>query len=301
MRKALFMQALLFSITIQCFSQTAKLTEWPKLIDTHECEAAKQLCSGFVDSGDISQKVESQKCLANVALCGHDVVLLQGDDAGGGTLSGGYTPEAVDDALVHLNLGLKLAPQDLSIHQGRLHILEASARYSDMVTALDESCTIYKGSDALQAWLAYAAELADLRQTHDGLAFMKVLDRHYPDSPDVLANVGAFLSMLKRPAEAIPYLQRAVQLAPKDPINVWDLGKAYDLTDQIELADKWYQKGLSLQTENEQLSESSCLYAHFVEQKLHDRERACFLEQKHCAEENRTACTVPPLPANQEK
>ncbi len=294
MRKALFVQALLFFITMLCFSQTAKLTDWPKLIDAHECEAAKRLCAGFVDSGDISQKVESQKCLANGALCGHDVVLLQGDDAGGGTLSGGYTPEAVDDALVHLNQGLKLAPQDLSIHQGRLHILEAAERYSDMIKALNESCSVYKGSDALQAWLAYAAELADLRQSQDGLAFMEVLDKHYPNSPDVLGNIGAFLSMLKRPAEAIPYLQRAVQLAPEDPINVWDLGKAYDLTDQIELADKWYQKGLSLQTEKEPLSESSCLYAHFVEQKLHDRERACSLEKKDCAEENQTACTTPP-------
>jgi len=294
MRKALFVQALIFSITLQCFSQRSKLTEWPKLIDSHKCEAAKRLCTAFVDSGDISEKVESQKCLANVALCGHDVVLLQGDDAGGGTLSGGYTPEAVDDAIMHLNLGLKLAPQDISIHQGRLHVLEASARYPDMVKALDESCAIYKGADALQSWLAYAAELADLRQSQDGLAFMKVLDKHYPDSPDVLGNIGAFLSMLKQPAEAIPYLQRAAQLAPKDPINVWDLGKAYDLTDQIELADKWYQKGLSLQTEREQLSESACLYAHFVEQKLHDRERACSLEKKDCAKENQTACAPPP-------
>lgn len=300
MRKALFVQVLLFSITTLSSSQTANLTDWTKLIDANECEAAKRLCTMFVDSGEISQRIDSQKCLANVALCGNSVVLLQGDDAGGGTLSGGYTPGAVDDAIMHLNLALKLAPQDLSIHQGRLHVLEASAHYSEMVKALDESCTIYKGSDALQAWLAYAAELADLRQAQDGLAFMKVLDKHYPDSPDVLGNIGAFLSMLKKPAEAIPYLQRAVQLAPQDPINVWDLGKAYDLANQVGLADEWYQKGLSLQTETEQLSESSCLYAHFVDQKLHDRQRACTLEKKDCADGDQTACAAP-LPANQNK
>jgi len=222
------------------------------------------------------------------------MVLLQGDDVGGGTLSGGYKPEAVDDAIVHLNAGLKLAPQDLSIHQGRLHVLEASGRYSDMITALDESCMIYKGADALQAWLAYSAELADLRQYQYGLAFMQVLDRYYPDSPDVLANIGAFLSLLKRPSEAIPYLRKATELAPTDPINAWDLGRAYDRTEQIGLADKWYRTGLSLETDPHRRSESSCLYAHFVGQKLHDEQRACSLEKADCDVNDRSACASSP-------
>jgi len=143
-RNAFFLQALLVLLMTFCSSQSSNLADWPKLIDAHECKKAERLCTEFVDSKHLSQRVESQKCLANVALCGNDVVLLQGDNAGGGTLSGGYTSEAVDDALVHLNLGLKLAPQDMSIHQGRLHVLESSGRYSDMVKALDESCTIYK-------------------------------------------------------------------------------------------------------------------------------------------------------------
>jgi tetratricopeptide (TPR) repeat protein len=296
MRKTIFLQLFLMSFAAQCIGQTLSSADWFKLIDAHQCDAARELCTRFVSSADVKQKTESQKCLANVALCGNSMVLLQGDDVGGGTLSGGYKPEAVDEALAHLNAGIKFSPQDLSIHQGRLHVLEASGRYADMVTALDESCTIYQGRDALQAWLAYSAELADLRQYQYGLAIMRVLEKHYPGSPDVLANVGAFLSIEGKPAEAIPYLQKATDLAPADPINAWDLGRAYDRTDRIELADKWYRKGLSLQHDPKQRSESSCLYAHFVEQKLHDRERACSLEKKDCDIGDRAACGSSPVP-----
>jgi tetratricopeptide (TPR) repeat protein len=162
-----------------------------------------------------------------------------------------------------------------------------------MVKALDDSCNIYKGTDALQSWLAYASELADLEQYEAGLEFMKVLDAHYPKSPDVLGNIGAFLSMLGKPAEAIPYLQQATQLAPTDPINAWDLGRAYDRSDQIALADQWYQKGLALQTESKQLKDSSCLYAQFVERKLNDIKRACLLERKSCDAAKQAACSQP--------
>lgn len=286
---------------VSCAAQSGTLSDWPKLLDKKDTKAAQALCAGFTLSKNIAQQVEAQKCLANVALCGNDVVLLEGDDAGGGSIRGGYKPEAVDEALVHLNLGLKLAPQDLSIHQGRLHVLEASGRYDDMVKALEESCTVYTGKDALEAWLAYAPELADLRQYETGLEFMKVLDMHYPNSPDIIGNIGAFFSMLKKPTEAIPYLQKAADLAPKDPINAWDLGRAYDYTDQVPLADKWYQKGLSLDADPDRRKESSCLYAVFVEKKLHDRDRACTLEKASCSSDEQTACAPAPALSKKDK
>jgi len=292
MKVRLFTSFLLFAAAA-CAAQSPNLSDWPKLLDKNDTKAARALCEGFTSSTDVAQKVEAQKCLANVALCGNDVVLLEGDSAGGGSIRQGYKPEAVDDALLHLNLGLKLAPQDLSIHQGRLHVLEASGRYSEMVKALDESCAIYKGKDALEAWMAYAPELNELRQTEAALEFMKILEKHYPNNPDVLGNIGAFLSMLNRETEAIPYLQKAADLSPKDPINAWDLGRAFDYAGQTDLADKWYQKGLSLESDPDQLKDSSCLYGQFVEKKLHDRSRACTLEKKSCSPGEQTACTAP--------
>lgn len=226
------------------YSQSTKLSDWTHLVDSGKRNAAEKLCSSYVDSPQIKEKVESQKCLANVALMSHGIVLLQGDDAGGGTLSGGYTKEAVDQSLIHLNLALKFAPQDLSIHEGRLHILEVSGRYSEMIKSIDQSCTIYKGADAVEAWLPYVGELNDLAQYRVALEFSKVLDKHYPNNPDVIGNIGAFLMSLNEPAQGVPYLQRAASLSPKDPINSWDLGRAYDFTNQNELADKWYLKAI---------------------------------------------------------
>ena len=182
MRKQLILFAIFLSVSLHSNCQKKSISDWTKLIDANKCEEANQLCTAFVDSSITFEKAEAQKCLANVALCGHSIIQLQGDDVGGGTIGGGFTPEAVDEALVHLNLGFKIAPQDLSIHQGRLHLLEVATRYNDMVKALDESCEIYKGKDALDAWMAYAPELNDLRQYQVALDFMKVLDKHYPNN-----------------------------------------------------------------------------------------------------------------------
>ena len=281
-----------------CAAQSGNLSDWPSLLRKNDCEAVKNLCKGFVDSRDLPQQVEAQKCLANAALCGHDMLMLEPNDTGGGAMRDSYSTEAVEEALDHLNLGLKLAPQDVSIHKGRLHLLEISGRYSEMVKALDESCGIYKGTDAPETWLAYSSELADLRQYDAGLELMKVIEKHYPTNPDVVGNIGAFLSFLKRDQEAITYLQKAVQLAPNDPINAWDLGRIYDYAGQIEMADKWYQKGMSLETDPQQLTEISCIYAIFVEMKLHDQARACALEKKDCSSEKQTACTPGPDSSN---
>lgn len=290
MRGIVFVPLLLAFTSMSAYSQSAKISDWPHLIDANKRDAAQKLCSSYVDSPKITEKVEAQKCLANVALMGNDIVLLEGNDTGGGEIRSGYTKGAADAALAHLNIALKLAPQDLSIHEGRLHVLEVAGRYYDMIDALDQSCTIYTGSDAVDAWLPYVGELNDLGQYRVALDFSKILDKHYPNNPDVVGNIGAFLMMLNKPAEGIPYLQKAVNLSPKDPINSWDLGRAYDFTNQNELADKWYQKGLSLETDKKQLAENSCIYGNFVDEKMHDRERACDLETKYCASKDQKAC-----------
>ena len=290
MRASYFLFAVALTFPPFSFCQQQKLADWNGLIKDNRCEDAEKLCTPFANSTQLSEQVEAQKCLANAVLCGHGAVQLQGDDAGGGTLGEGYEPEAVDKALAHLNRGIQLAPQDASIHEGRLHVLEVATRYGDMIKALDESCTIYKGSDALQIWLAYAAELADLRQFSVGLEFMKVLDKHYPNQPDVIGNIGAFLDMLKRNDEAIPHLKRAAEMAPKDAINAWDLARAYDYSNQADQADLWYKKALSLETSADQMRDMSCMYAEFVDKKLHDAARACPMEKKSCDAERQTAC-----------
>ncbi len=280
----------IFCFGANVFGQAKDITEWTKLVDQGEKKAAKDLCTSFVDSPLAWQQAEAQKCLANVALMGNSATMVEGDEAGGGNLHGGFTAEAADEAIKHLDLGIKAAPQDLSIHQGRLHILEVTGRYEEMVKALDESATIYTGKDGLDAWLAYAPELDEARQYTAGLKFMKVLDKHYPNNSDVIGNLGAFSEALKQYDEAIVYLKKAVEMAPEDSINAWDLGRAYDFGGHIEEADRWYQKGMSLERDTERRKDQSCLYAVFVEKKLKELPRACEMEKKSCGVEEQTAC-----------
>jgi tetratricopeptide (TPR) repeat protein len=267
--------------------QAAKLSGWTTLCAANQCEAAKQLCTPFTESADVAEKVEAHKCLANVALCGHGVIQLHGDETDGAE---SFQPAAIDEAIKHLNTAIQLAPQELSLHEERLHILEETARFDAMVKALDESSGIYTGGDALTAWLVYAQELSDLRQFQAALAFMKVLDKHYPSNPNVVGNIGSFLAMLQKNSEAIPYLQKAVELAPTDPVNPWDLGRAYDYAGQFKQADLWYQKSIALDTDADRHKQNACQYAIFVETRLNNRSRACTLEKKDCPADEQTAC-----------
>lgn len=268
----------------------AQESAWGKLLDANKIAAAERLCTGMSKKAEVATRVEAEKCLANIALSKGATMSLPGDDIGGGTVGAGYSPASVDAALLHLNKGLKLAPQDLSLHQGRLHVLETAGRFDGMVSALDESASVYKGADALQAWLAYDSELADDGQARAGLTFSEMLNRHYPDSHDVVGNIGAFHSMLREPEVALPYLRKAVALAPKDPIDCWNLGWALDKTGAIVEADKWMSRSMALEADGKDVPDRNCLYAEFVEKKLGDIARGCTLEKASCEAKRQTAC-----------
>jgi tetratricopeptide (TPR) repeat protein len=274
-----------------CCAQESKSASWQDLLTKNKSEEARRLCKEWLNSKSTARLVEAHKCLANVALCaGGDIMTLQPNDRGGGSMSSTYKPEAVDEALEHLDRALKLAPQDLSIHQGRLHLLEVSFRFSEMTKALDESCSLYRGPEGVQPWLAYTPELLEDRQLRASLALLEVLNRHYPDSHEVLGNIGAAYSMLQEDKQAIPYLQRAVELAPEDPIDAWNLGRTYDYAEENDLADRWYQKALALESDPDRRRQNNCIYAGFVENKLHDPKRSCELERVNCPADRQTAC-----------
>ena len=263
---------------------------WQSLIDAKKCREAEALCVPWLSSQDAARKVEARKCLANVALCGEDQVSIQGNDAGGGTLGPGYRKDAIDKALANLNEGLKLAPQDLSLHQGRLHLFMVSGRFDELAKALDESSRLYTGPDALQDWLPYVSELFDAGQYNGALALLKVLDANFPNNHEVVANIGSVLAMQEKDEEALVYMERAVRLAPEDPLNTWNLARLYDYSGKLDFADSWYQKALRLESDPERRRSAACLHAEFVETKLKDRKRACDLQKANCPEGKRTAC-----------
>jgi tetratricopeptide (TPR) repeat protein len=275
-------------------AQETSTEQWQKLIRAGKTEEAKTLCTGWLTSPVTLKKAEAHKCLANVVLLGgkdSEVVRLEADDVGGGEMHSGFNDAAVDEAMRYLDEALRLAPQDLSIHQGRLHLLEVSMRYDEMAKALDESCRIYQGEDAIHTWLAYPDELFESRHFRASISLLNVLDQHYPNNHVVLGNIGADYSMLKDDDKAIEYLRKAVDLAPNDPIDTWNLGRFYDLTNKIQLANQWYQKALALDTNSERRRNNACLYAQFIEIKLHDPKRACELQKANCEPKDQTACT----------
>jgi len=287
----------LFISTLPGVGQSPLTHQWGNLLDQKKYGQVERLCTSWTHDENMDTQVEAQKCLANLALSKGQQLTLMGGDQGGGSLGEGYTPAAVDAALKHLNEGLRLAPHDLSIHEGRLHVLEVSGRFDEMAKALDESVTMMPETDVSQVWLPYTAELFDMGQASAGLKLCLILNSHYPDSHEVIGNIGAFYNILKQPEESLPYLKKAVDLAPNDPMDNWNLARAYDYANQIDDAEKSYAKALALDPEQKEMPGSKCLYAEFVENKLHERDRACKLQKAACEANRQTACVASEPPA----
>jgi len=265
-------------------------SDWGTLLDAKKYAEAETLCMSWIKSSDLQKRIEAEKCLANVALLKRPSAAVLGNDIGGGSIEASASPEAIDDALQHLNAGLRLAPQDLSIHLGRLHILETSGRFEQMMTALEESLNTYKGSDSLEEFLQYGPELGEMGQAKAGLQFSEIMNRHFPDNHQIIGNIGAFHGMLGEHEQALLYLRKAAELAPNDSMDAWNLGWNLKGIGRNAEADKWFLKSFALEPDSEEMPDRRCLYAEFVETGLKDPARACKLERASCTKEEQTAC-----------
>ncbi len=272
--------SLIVALTVVAGS-TVTSGDWMPLIRGGEYQRARSVCEPWLASKDAGTRAEAHKCLANVelGLAGGAMVRIEADPKTGGYLGTGYDAEGAGRAVKHLDQAALLEPQDLSIHQGRLHVLMLAARYEDMARSLEESAKAYRGRDAMDAWLAYPNELFQRRQFKPAIALLLVLDRLYPDDHRVAGNLSAAYAMLEQDEEALAWASKAVKLAPDDPIDNWNLARTYDYTGKPALADAAYQKSLALQT-GEQRKRSTCIYAEFVHSKKQDRQGACKLQKE---------------------
>lgn len=257
--------------------------DWMPLVKNRDYAKAKVACEAWLNAPDAGTRAEAHKCLANVDLgaAGEHKMRIEGDKSGG-FIGSGYDAEPALSAIRHLDAAVKLAPQDLSIHQGRLHVLELASMYGQMPAALKESVGLYKGKDALDAWLAYPDELFGRRQFKVAEEFLLILETRYPGDHRVAGDLAAVYGMMERDVEALGWANKAVKLAPNDPIDTWNLARIYDFTGKVELADAAYQRALSLQPP-QQLAQSQCAFAEFLEKRRKDAKRACDLQrQAHC-------------------
>jgi tetratricopeptide (TPR) repeat protein len=257
---------------------------WHALTRAKKADEARALCTPWLTSPSKRLAAEGHKCLANVELIGGYKLQLPGTTEGGkeGALVGGYAGPGVDRAIDHLTQAIALAPDDLSAHQGRLHVAINSARVGNAPALLGDSLARYKGPDATEDWLSYSQELWEMRAGAVGLEYMRVLERFHPDDHRVAGNVGTFLISLKRDDEALPYLRRAVTLAPNDAIDNWNLGRFLEKHGDPAGAEPFYRKAVSLEKEPERRQDMACNLGRFLTARPATRAEGCALAYKEC-------------------
>lgn len=265
--------------------------EWPALVQGGDLVAAKAKCEGWLSGTSARTRAEAHKCLANVELG------LSSRQAEASRLEGrpGADQERVGlrRAVKHLDAAIELAPEDLSIHQGRLHLLRMAGLMPEMTQALEDSIRRHPGVDWLPAWKSYALEYYQARRFEPAVLLYRVLDRHFPDDHTIISNMGAALTMLERDEEALACFQHAVKLAPDDPVDAWNLARLYDYMGRLDEAQVGYERALTLKRDEAARANATCLYAEFLEKKRHDLKRACELQrQVSCAAQ--TACAAAP-------
>ncbi len=247
---------------------------WQALLNAGKTGEARKLCNDAVRATESNRKAEGYKCLANIALREGERVAISSNELGGGTLGSGYTDKAVDEALKNLNAGLEIAPQDLSIHQGRLWVLMNARRYEAMIAALRQSISIYKGRDTVGIWISYSADLFNDGQMSAAIRVLKVLEESYPPDHRVQGNLSGAYAMLKDDPVALKHARLAVELAPMDPINTWNLGRILDYMGQYVEAEKHYSNSLKLEAQKSggRASEDrQCAYAELLADRLNDK------------------------------
>ncbi len=269
-----------------CSSSYADLTRaWQSLLDAGKTAEARTLCTAAIRADERSAIIDGYKCLANVALREGQRIAISSNEIGGGTIGTGHIDKSVDEAIKHLNAGLEIAPQDLSIHQGRLWVLMNAKRYDAMIAALRQSISIYKGSDATEAWIGYSADLFNDGEMSAAIRVLKVLEEIYPRDHRVHGNLSGAYAMLKNDTAGLKHARLAVELAPMDPINTWNLGRILEYMGQYMEAEKHYGNSLKFEAQKNGgrvSDERQCIYAALLSDRLNDKEKLCSPAGRGC-------------------
>jgi tetratricopeptide (TPR) repeat protein len=256
---------------------------WHALTRAKKADEARALCTPWLTSPSKRLAAEVHKCLANVELIG-------------GFKPSGYVGPGVDRAIDHLTQAIALAPDDMSAHEGRLHVAINSARTHDAPQLLADSVARYTGPDALEDWLSYSQELWDRHAFDVGLEYLRVLEKRYPNDHRVVGNVGTFLIALRRDDEARGHLTRAVTLAPNDAIDNWNLGRFHERHGDPTSAEPFYRKAVALEKNPERHQDMACNLGRFLSTRPATRAEGCALADKECGGRIPECGSGPPAP-----
>ncbi|MDH5446835.1 MAG: hypothetical protein OEY52_14895 [Gammaproteobacteria bacterium] len=263
--------------------------DWMALLQNNQIEEATKLCKSLETSADPVDKASAYKCYANLAIMGKDVIIVEGNDVGGGMLRGGYRGKPLEQALIYLNKAIVLTPKDESIHQGRMHILLESGLYQKALEALKDSINVINSKEHLELWLNYTPYYFNAGQHKAGIEFTKVLKDKFGEDHRLHANLGAFYSMINEDRDAIDNMEKAIKINPSSPLNTWNLARLYDYTGKLDKADLMYEKALSLKAgpfDTDLEPRMNCLYSEFLFKKRNNKTKACAYHKEFCKVES---------------
>jgi tetratricopeptide (TPR) repeat protein len=262
--------------------EQAELNKWQDLFNNGHLVEAEYICQYWLINGSKADKIEACKCLANIFFQRSSSLILESDnqniDKNRIRAAGAY----IDSSILYLNKGLSLDPQDISMHQGRLHILLTSGFYKNAIKIAENSINTYDSDNEIDYWISYCPYYFDAGQYESGELFCKMLLKYFPNDHRIYANIGAFLTLQEKDDEALIYCNKAIRLNPKDPLNNWNLGRLYDYIGKIDSAKVYYEKSLSIDKEWSKKNNSYCLFAEFLEKNNIDIEKAKKLRKKYC-------------------
>lgn len=257
-------------------------TDWQSFLRQGETDKSEAVCKKLLEQKSQADRVEGHKCMANTIL--YKSRTGGQDMAGqtGGAPHMGWTREGADAAIEQLELAMRMATDDLSLHQMRLFILLRSGQAEKAPQALEDSLQRYTGKESFDPWLSFTREFWETKAYDPGLQYLKVLAEKYPNNPKLLSNLAAFAARGGQPDKALEYAEKAIELQPDNPRHYWNMAGIYEKAGDLEKADSFFLKALALFKDPESADAAWCSYAMFVKESLHDAKRAEELIAKHC-------------------
>jgi tetratricopeptide (TPR) repeat protein len=262
-----------------------RMSDWMPFLENGAIDDAERACQAWLTSEIAQTRAEAHKCLANVQLAhGKTSIGMEAvDDDGSGRVAimrEALDTEATKKAADHLDIALKLAPGDLSIHQGRLHMLSSAGLYDRMMGAADESVGMYRTGDALgDVWLAYFVELYERGVYRRAIEYMKVLYKHYPRDHRAAGNISALYMEVGDFKGGLPWAKKAVALAPEDVIDRVNLARIEHMTGDLKAARRDFDVAMKLSADDDRKALVRCWYSDLlIEQK--QEKKACALQRE---------------------
>lgn len=284
------MTAILGSITKakaaerQPLSIESKARKWKLAIHSKHYDQARTLCESWLGPKNSARvKAEAHKCLANVELASSTGTAPLGtSDIIVGPRPPWYLDPGAGRAIKHLTDGIELSPDDITIHQGRLHIVSYSRYRNELPQYLKLTLNAYPRREGLHHWLAYCEELETYKDFGLMMEFLRVLEERFPHEAGVHARLRDLFSETEKDDEALSHAKRAIELDPKDAENVWQLGMIQRRLDDLAAADSNFGRAIQLQKDPERQEYYACNHALFIREKLKNYARACDLERRAC-------------------